>query len=324
MGKGAPIRLLLVVFVCWAAQTVCGETTLRVGYFPNLTHAHALIAQNMAAEGNGWFERHMPGTRIEWVSFNAGPSAMESVFAGAVDLTYVGPNPILNAFIRSQGGVRVLSGAVRGGAGLVVPKGSGLSAPGDFAGKSIATPQLGNTQDIACRYWLIEAGLKVTMTGGDVTVIPSANPSLLPLFSRRQVDAVWTVEPWLSRLEMEADGELIYSEAPETSVTTVLAGSAGFIAKHPDAAAGFARAHRALTDWIRDNPEEAGKRVAAELSRQMRREFPLDLVVHAWPRLVFDNAIGTGEFAHSLRAARTAGFIKGEADGDLSGLVAAE
>lgn len=298
------------------------EKTIRLGYFPNLTHAHALIAQNMAAEGRPWFESRLPGVAIEWQPFNAGPSAMEAIFAKAVDFSYVGPSPVLNSYIRSKGGVRVISGAVRGGAGLVVPQGSSLAAPDDFRGKSIATPQLGNTQDIACRSWLTQAGLKVTMTGGDATIIPTANPAILPLFVRGEVDAAWTVEPWLSRLEMEAGAKLIFAEPAETSITTVLSVAEEYAEAEPELVAALAAAHRELTEWILQNPAEAQKRVADELSRQMRREFPIKLVEHAWPRLVFDNAISRENFDFSLRAARDAGFIQGEHD--LAGLVAGE
>jgi NitT/TauT family transport system substrate-binding protein len=305
--------LFCAVFPGGAVGADGGEKTLRVGFFPNLTHAHALIAQNLAAEGRGWFEARLPGVAVSWHSFNAGPSAMEALFAKAVDLTYVGPNPVLNAFLRARGGVAVLAGAVRGGAGLVVPAGSSLSRPADFKGKRIATPQLGNTQDIACRYWLTEAGLKVTMTGGDVSLIPVANPSILPLFVKGDVDAAWTVEPWVSRLEMEAGGRLVYEEPAATSLTTVLSVSAALAGAEPDLVRRFAGAHRELTGWIQKNPEEAQQRVAAELTRQMKREFPLALVRHAWPRLIFENAVTDGEFAFALKAAKEAGFVRSEA-----------
>ncbi|MDR2946082.1 MAG: ABC transporter substrate-binding protein [Candidatus Adiutrix sp.] len=304
--------LMLAMAPAAAAQ----EKTVRLGYFPNLTHAQALIAQNMAAEGQGWFESRVPGVTIEWQPFNAGPSAMESLFAGAVDLSYVGPNPVLNAYVRSKGGVRVVSGAVRGGAGLVVPQASALSEPASFKDKTIATPQLGNTQDIACRSWLTQGGLKVTMTGGDASIIPTANPVILSLFIQGQVDAAWTVEPWLSRLEMEGGGKLIYAEPAETSITTVLSVSEEYAQAEPELVAALAAAHRELTEWIVHNPAEAQKRVADELTKQMhmRQSFPLTLVEHAWPRLVFDNAISRENFQFALEAARDAGFIKGEHD----------
>ena len=310
-------KLLAVLLICLfiSSPALGAKKSLRIGYFPNLTHAQALIAQNMAAEGRGWFESRLPGVELSWHSFNAGPSAMEAVFANAVDLTYVGPNPVLNAYLRARGGVAVVSGAVRGGAGLVVPADSSLAEPADFKGKRIATPQLGNTQDIACRYWLSQAGLKVTMTGGEVSLIPVPNPSILPLFVRGEVDAAWTVEPWVSRLEMEAGGRLVYAEPAETSLTTVLAVNVARAEADPELFRQFAEAHRELTEWIKQNPEEAQNRVAGELSRQMKRKFPLELVRQAWPRLVFENEIKAEEFAFALQAAQAAGFVK---NGDMS------
>lgn len=309
----------LLLFMGAASAQANDKIVVRIGYFPNLTHAQALIAQNMATEGQDWFASRVAGLEIQWQPFNAGPSAMEALFANAVELSYVGPNPVLNTYIRSQGGVKVISGSVRGGAGLVVPSDSTLASAEDFRGKAIATPQLGNTQDIACRSWLKAAGLNVTMTGGDAYIIPTANPAILPLFVRGEVDAAWTVEPWLSRLELEAGAKLVYAEPEQQSLTTVLSASAEFIHNNQDLMAAIIQAHRELTQWVADNPEEAQKRVAAELSRQMRREFPLALVRHAWPRLVFDSAISQENFDFALQAAQDAGFIKGEHD--LSALV---
>lgn len=317
--KGFFLALVLALPVAALAE----EKTIEIGFFPNLTHAHALIAQNMAAEGKGWFESRLPGVTVNWHSFNAGPSAMEALFAKSVHLTYVGPNPVLNAYLRSKGGVRVISGAVRGGAGLLVPQDSPLVVPADFKGKRVATPQLGNTQDIACRFWLTQAGLTVTMTGGDVSIIPTPNPSILPLFTDGQVDAAWTVEPWLSRLETEANARLLYAEPAEISLTTVLSVSENFLKDEPQLTRDFAAAHHALSQWIIENPEEAQKRVAAELTRQMRREFPLELVRKAWPRLVFDDALSAVDFEFAFKAAKSAGFVKGEPE-DIQDLVSAQ
>ena len=319
--------LLFLLFFLYSFLSVFSGTAraddirVAMGYFPNITHAHALIAQNMAAQGEGWFEKRIPGIRLEWVSFNAGPSAMESLFAKAVDLTYVGPNPALNAYIRSGGsGLHVVSGAVRGGAALVVPKDCPFITPKDFAGKRIATPQLGNTQDIACRNWFIQAGMQVTMTGGDVQIIPTANASIFGLFSTGDVDAAWTVEPWVSRLELEAGGKIVYSEPAETSLTTLLVAGSDFAAAHPEIVQKIVAAHEELGTWILAHPEEAKRRVADELTRQTRHEFPLALVEHAWPRLVFNTSLSTEDLTLALSAAQRAGFVK--ENPDLSGLVA--
>src|SRR5919108_133412 len=146
------------------------ETKIRVGHFPNITHAQGVVAHALSRQGKGWFEQRLgPGTKIEWFIYNAGPSAMEAIFAKSIDLTYVGPGPALNAYLKSNGEeIRVISGAANAGAALVVKADSPIKAPADFRGKKIATPQLGNTQDISCRAWLKEHGFKITLTGGDV------------------------------------------------------------------------------------------------------------------------------------------------------------
>src|ERR1044072_679052 len=203
-----PIRYLLLLAIFAVAASAEGETVIRVGHFPNITHAQALVAHNLSRQGKGWFEEKLGGgTKIEWFVYNAGPSAMEAVFAQSIDLTYVGPGPALNAYTKSNGAeVRLIPGAANGGAALIVQPDQNLKAAGDFRGKKIATPQLGNTQDISCRAWLIAGGLKITQLGGDAQVLPTQNPDQLSLFKQKKIDAAWTVEPWVSRIEREAGG----------------------------------------------------------------------------------------------------------------------
>ena len=140
-----------------------GQTVIRVGAFPNITHPQAMVGKN-----NGWFQKAMgPHVRIEWKSFNAGPSAMEALFAGAIDMTYIGPNPAISGYVRSNGeALRIVAGATSGGAALVVRNDSGILKPEDFHGKKIASPQMGNTQDVALRAWLKANGMKTTDKGG--------------------------------------------------------------------------------------------------------------------------------------------------------------
>jgi len=154
------------------------KTTIRFGHFPNITHAQGVVAHALSRQGKGWFEKYLgPNVEIQWFTYNAGPSAMEAIFAKSLDVTYVGPGPALNAYFKSNGEeIRVISGAANAGAALVVKADSPIKTPADFRGKKIATPQLGNTQDISCRAWLKAHGFKVTLTGGDVLVIPTANP----------------------------------------------------------------------------------------------------------------------------------------------------
>src|ERR1700688_1476572 len=150
-------QLLFAVALVFAGK-LSGQNavTIRVGHFPNVTHVQALVAQALSRQGKGWCEERLgAGTKIDWFVYNAGPSAMEAVFANSIDLTYVGPGPALNAYTKSNGEeIRLIAGAANGGAGLVVQSDQNLKAAADFRGKKIATPQLGNTQDISCRAWL--------------------------------------------------------------------------------------------------------------------------------------------------------------------------
>jgi len=185
-------------------------TIVRVGAFPNITHP-----QPMVGKANGYFEKALgPQVKIDWKTFNAGPSAIEALFAGAIDMAYIGPNPTINGYVRSHGeALQVVAGAASGGAALVVRADSGIVKPEDFHGKKIATPQQGNTQDVALRAWLKAHGMKSMDKGGDVRVMPMANPDQLTLFLKKDLDAAWAPEPWATRLIREGNGRLFLNES---------------------------------------------------------------------------------------------------------------
>ncbi len=296
------------------ATTLSAKTVLRVGYFPNVTHAQGVIGKTLTSLQKGWFEERLgPDVEIQWYAFNAGPSAMEAIFAGSLDLTYVGPNPSLNAYIRSKGEeIRVIAGAARGGAALLVRPGSGIVKPADFKGKRVATPQLGNTQDVAARVWLRNQGFKITQMGGEVSVLPTANPDQLSLFQQGRIDAVWTVEPWVSRIESEAGGT-VYLEQND-AVTTILVSSVKALGSQPGLVSKFAQAHRELTDWINAHPSEAQAIVQQGLSDEVKREIKLGLVVSAWKRLNFTTEITLASVENLVADARQLGFIRGDVD----------
>lgn len=304
------IRLLLLVALYSMAGIAFAQTTLRVGHFPNITHAQALVAHNLTRQGKGWFEEKLgAGTKIEWFVYNAGPSAMEAIFAKSIDLTYVGPGPALNAYTKSNGAeIRIIAGSANGGAALVVQPDGNLKAPADFKGKKIATPQLGNTQDISCRSWLVAGGLKITQLGGDAQVLPTQNPDQLNLFKQKQVDAVWTVEPWVSRLERESGGKVLVDE--KDAATTVLVASANFLASQRELAKKFAEAHAALTDWMTKNPEEAQKLIKAELLAETRSDMAADLIAQSWNRIIFTAEVPRPSIESFMQNSLKTGFIK--------------
>ena len=300
------ILVMALLLVAGCNQEDPNSKVIRIGGFPNVTHVQSLVARNMSRHGEGWFERYLPGYSIEWYTYNAGPTAMEALFGRTADLTYVGPSPALNAYAVSAGReVRILAGAVNGGAALMVAPESGITRAADFKGRSIATPQLGNTQDVSCRAWLTRNGLSCTLEGaGDCRVAPTPNSMQLQLMKQGDIDACWTVEPWVSRMESMADARILVQE-PDV-VTTVLVGRVGWLKHHPLEAATIIRAHRELTQWIIDHPEEAQARVIEELTELTQAPMEPELVRSAWKRLKMTTEIdlpGLQQFVEDAQAA---------------------
>jgi sulfonate transport system substrate-binding protein len=315
------LKLLATVFalVFSLSMSATAETVLRIGHFPNITHVQALIAHNLSRNGKGWFEQRLGAdVKIEWYVYNAGPSAMEAVFAKSIDLTYVGPNPAINAYFKSRGlEARIVAGAAEGGSALVVQGDSAFKTAEDFRGKKIATPQFGNTQDVAARAWLIKGGLKITQTGGDAQVVPTANPDQLSLFGQKQLDAVWTVEPWVSRLEREAGGKVLIDDS--RSITTVLVARAEVLEQQRDLVRKLVAAHRELTDWIKANPAEAQRIAREELEAETRAKFAPELVTSSWKRIVLTSAVSLDALKELISSAQSVGFLRDAPD--LSRLV---
>ncbi len=273
-----------------------------------------MIAHALSRQGKGWFEQRLgPNVEIQWFTYNAGPSAMEAVFAGSLDVTYVGQGPALNAHFKANGEeIRVISGAANGGAALAVKNDSAIKAPADFRGKKIATPQLGNTQDISCRAWLKAQGFRVTLTGGDVLVLPTANPDQLALLQNGGVDAVWTVEPWVTRLERDAKARVFLED--KDVITTWLISSAKFLSTRRDYAKKIAAANVELTQWIQDHPEEAQKLLIDELKAETKADFAPDAVAQAWKRIRFTTDVPRELITKAVQEGKDAGFLKGATD----------
>lgn len=309
----------LILALAGAIVTVQSTTAeenvvLRIGHFPNVTHAQGVIGHALTRQHKGWFEQRLgPNVEVQWFTYNAGPSAMEAIFARSLDLTYVGQGPALNAHFKANGEeIRVISGAANGGAALVVKADSTIKEPADFRGKKIATPQLGNTQDISCRAWLKAHGFKVTQTGGDVTVLPTANPDQLPLFLNGGVEAVWTVEPWVTRLEREAKGRVFVDD--KEVITTWLVSSVKFLNSHRDMAKKIAVANAELTSWMQNNAAEAQKLLITELKEETRSDFAPEAVAQAWERIKFTTDVEPDLITKAVQEGRDAGFLKGNTD----------
>jgi NitT/TauT family transport system substrate-binding protein len=297
-----------------------GTTTVRVGAFPNITHPQAMIGK-----GNGWFEKAMgPQVKIDWKSFNAGPSAIEALFAGALDMTYIGPNPAINGYVRSNGeALRTIAGATSGGAALVVRQDSGISKPEDFHGKRIASPQMGNTQDVALRAWLKNHGMKTQDKGGDVTVIPVANPDQLTLFHKKQLDGAWAPEPWASRLVHEANGRVFLDERdlwPNGQfVTAQLIVSTKFLKEHPDMVKNWLRAHVELTEWIKAHLGDAKALLNQQIQKETGKAISAEVLNDSFSRLEITYDPLRAAFTRAATSAYEAGFL-GRQMPDLSNM----
>jgi NitT/TauT family transport system substrate-binding protein len=309
--------LFLIVTSSGFAQ---GNTVIRVGAFPNITHPQAMIGK-----ANGWFEKAMgPQVKIDWKTFNAGPSAIEALFAGAIDMAYVGPNPAINGYVRSNGeALRIVAGATSGGAALVVRNDSGIQKPQDFHGKRIACPQMGNTQDVALRAWLKSNGLKTNDKGGDVQVIPITNPDQLTLFLKKELDGAWAPEPWASRLIREANGRLFLDERtlwPNGQfITAHLIVSTKFLKGHPDLVKKWLAAHVELTDWVNGHLPEAKQLLNQQISKETGKALSADVLNDSFGRLQVTYDPLKSSLFNAARSAFDAGFL-GRRMPDLSGM----
>ncbi len=297
--------LLLMIGQYGAAQTV-----VRVGAFPNITHAQAMVGK-----ANGAFVKALgPNVKIEWVTFNAGPAAIEALFAGAIDMAYIGPNPAITGYVRSNGeALRIVAGATSGGAALVVRNDSGINKPEDFHGKKVATPQLGNTQDVALRAWLKSHALTSVDKGGDVQVMPMANPDQLTLFQKRSLDAAWAPEPWATRLIHEGNGRLFLDERslwPQGQfITCHLIASTRFLHDHPDVVHNWIRAHVELTEWINRNLPEAKTILNQQIQKETGKALPVTVLDEAFGRLQVTYDPLSGSLMSAARSAFEAGFL---------------
>ena len=275
-----------IILAFAAAIPTWAQVTIRVGAFPNITHAQAMVGK-----ANGWFDKAMgPQVKVQWTSFNAGPSAIEALFGGAIDMTYVGPNPAINGYVRSNGeAVRVVAGVASGGASLVVRNDSGIQKPEDFHGKRVASPQFGNTQDVALRNWLKSHGMKTTDKGGDVQIIPLANPDQLTLFLKKDLDAAWAPEPWATRLIHEGNGRLFVDERtlwPNGQfVIGLLVVNTKFLREHSDLVKDWIRAEVDLTDWINSHPVESKKLLNQQIQAETDKALPTVVLDEAFGRM---------------------------------------
>jgi NitT/TauT family transport system substrate-binding protein len=280
---------------------------LRLGYFANVTHAAALIGVN-----EGYVEEELgAATMLTTQVFNAGPDEVEALFAGALDAAYIGPSPTINAYGESKGdAIRIIAGAASGGAQLVVR--DGIDSAEDLAGTTLATPQLGNTQDVALRTWLTEQGLENSVEGGgDVTVAPTPNSDTPNLFEAGELDGAWVPEPTASLLVLERGGHVLVNEKdlwPDGEfVTTHLIVRTEFLEQYPDTVAALLRAHVRSVELAESDPETAKTAVNEGLEGAGGKPLDAEVLDRAWDELT----VTYDPIASALEQSAENGFAAG-------------
>ena len=259
---------------------------IRLGYFPNLTHATAIVGVD-----EGLFQDSLGEVELETAIFNSGTEAVEALFSDAIDASFVGPNPAINAWQQSEGAaIRIVSGATSGGAFLVVR--DGIDSAEDLAGKTLSTPDLGNTQDVALRAWLKDNGFETDLEGGgDVSIMPQENSQILETFRSGDIDGAWVPEPYATRLILEGDGHVLVDERdlwPDGKyVTTHLIVATTFLEEHPDIVKGLLAGVVAANELINEDPERAKLVVNEGLEAIVGSAIPDETLDAAWKNLLF-------------------------------------
>ena len=307
-----------------SAQTNSSDSkTIRIGYFPNINHAQAVIGLN-----NGDFQKILGNnTKIETIVFNAGPSAIEALLANRIDATYIGPNPAINGYVASGGkDVRIVSGVASGGASFVVRNDAGIQSVKDLGGKKFASPELGNTQDVALRNYIVKNGFKTVENGGNVTVVPVANADILTLFLKKEIDGAWVPEPWATRLVNEANGKIFVDErdlwTPDGKfVSANLVVRTDYLNQNPDVIKKLLEAHVNETLSINQNKSKAINEFNVELKKLTGKTIANDVLIKALTQLEFTyDPIKKSLFKDANDQYDLGLLAKGQARPDLSGI----
>jgi NitT/TauT family transport system substrate-binding protein len=306
-----------------AAAATSPAAELKLGYFGNITHATALVGVQ-----KGYIAKELGETKLSTQVFNAGPAAIEALNAGAIDATYIGPNPAINSFVKSKGeSVSIIAGAASGGAQLVVkPE---IKTAADLKGKTLASPQLGGTQDVALRAWLGKQGYKTNPDGGgDVAINPTENAQTLKLFQNGKLDGAWLPEPWASRLVLQAGAKVLVDEKdlwdgsltgkPGEFPTTILIVNKKFAAEHPQTVEALLKGHVKAVKWLNGTPAaEKATEVNAALKDVAGKALSQDVIDRSLENIVFSVDPLAGAFKKLLQDGVDAGTTK---QADINGI----
>lgn len=305
--------LLTMIFIfsaCKGSENNEKTTNVRIAYFPNITHTQALVIKNQ-----GTLEKALgDDCKVTWKAFNAGPAEIEALFAGEIDLGYIGPVPAINAYVKSSGDLNIIAGATNGGAVLVTRKDLVLKDASELDGLKVAIPQLGNTQHLSLLNLLSENGLSTTSKGGTVEVVAAANADIKSLMDNKSIDAALVPEPWGSILlntigaNLLLDYDDIWMEGNYS--TAVVLASKDFITAHPDIVQSFLQVHKDATLYINDNMEETKEIVNSEIEKETSAAIETSVLDSAFDRLIISSDIPTESILAFAELNLAEGFIE--------------
>ncbi|MDC0199887.1 ABC transporter substrate-binding protein [Candidatus Nitrosopelagicus sp.] len=263
------------------------QNKIRVAFFPSILHAVPIVGM----ETQTFADNLDDDLDIEVKIFDSGPQVIESIFSNSVDIAYVGPGPVINGFLKSDGNdLQILAGAANGGASYVIQKNSGLELIENYSGKRVAAPQISNTQDVSLRHYLAENGLKPAEKGGDIFVLNIANPDIYTLFAKGDIDGAWVPEPWATMLVEELDGIRLFDENefwPENQFSSVLLiGRSDYIEKNPEIIKKWINANKQTVQWINNHPDESKKLYNEFLKSYMGRTLPENIVEKSFSNII--------------------------------------
>lgn len=299
---------------CSAKNNDTDASTVRIAYFPNITHSQALTGIE-----EGTFQKALGNkTKIEWKQFNAGSSEVEGFLAGAIDIGYIGPGPAINAYTKSKGDVQIIAGATDGGAVLIAKKDSSINSVKDLAGKKVAVPQLGATQDLSLRFLLNENGLKDKSKGGNVEIVAADNPDIITLISNGHIDAALVPEPWGSRIQKETGAKLVLDNNQiwknGNYPTAVVVARKEFIKDHPDIVEKFLKTHVELTSFINTDTDKAKNEINTEFKTLTKKSLDKDVLDSSFNRLKVTYNPEKSVIKDMIDLSVQAGFIKSKPD----------
>ena len=289
--------------------------SLKLGYFPNVTHAPAIIGVE-----EGIFQEALGDATLETSTFNAGTEASEAILSGSIDATFIGPNPAINGYSQSDDLLRIVAGTTSGGASLVVR--DGIDSPEDLEGTTLATPALGNTQDVALRAWLSTEGYETDQSGGgDVSITPQENPDTLTAFQDGSIDGAWLPEPWATRLIQEGGGHALVDEAelwPDGQfVTTHLIVAKGYLDDDPENVRALVSGLLDAIDVANGNAAEAQAVTNDGIEADTTNRLDDATITAAWENLTFTPDPIASSLEKSKEDAVEAGLLE---DVDLDGI----